>query len=49
LNPAEVAALREVGSEIRIVPLVPGKSTSATIQRLASGKRENSKAKEPEN
>ncbi len=35
LNPEEVAALREVGSEIRILPLVPGKSTTSTLERLA--------------
>ena len=33
LNPEEVAALREAGSEIRILPLVPGKSTTATIEK----------------
>ncbi len=31
LNPEEVAALREVASEIQILPLVPGKSTTATL------------------
>lgn len=33
LNPEEVAALCSVGSEIRILPLVPGKSTTATIEK----------------
>ena len=36
LNAQEVAALREVGSEIRILPLVAGKSTTATIERWKS-------------
>lgn len=34
LNPEEVAALKEVGAEIRTVPLVAGKSTSEMIERL---------------
>jgi D-glycero-beta-D-manno-heptose 1-phosphate adenylyltransferase len=34
LNPEEVAALKKVGAEIRTVALVPGKSTSALIERL---------------
>ena len=33
LDPAERAALAEAGTEIRILPLVPGKSTTATIER----------------
>ena len=33
LNPEEVAALREAGSEIRILPLVPGKSTTCLIAK----------------
>lgn len=36
LDPGEVAALREAGAEIRILPLVPGKSTTATIGRMTS-------------
>jgi rfaE bifunctional protein nucleotidyltransferase chain/domain len=36
LDPAERAALEEVGAEIRILPLVPGKSTTATIARWKS-------------
>ena len=43
LNPEEVAALREAGSEIRILPLVPGKSTTDTIRRMESGKQESGK------
>ncbi len=42
LNPEERAALGEVGTKIHILSLVPGKSTSATLARLAgegSGKR----------
>lgn len=34
LNPHEVAALREAGSEIRILPMVPGRSTSGLIERM---------------
>lgn len=33
LDPGEVAALREVGAEIRILPLVEGRSTTAVLQR----------------
>ena len=36
LDQTEVAALESVGADIRIIPLVPGKSTSRTIQRLQS-------------
>ena len=39
LNPEEVAALRAAGSEIRILPLVAGKSTTATIGRMDAGKK----------
>lgn len=34
LNREEVGALREVGSDIQILALVPGKSTTATIEKL---------------
>ena len=34
LDPEEVAALRKVGAEVRTLRLVPGKSTSAIIQRM---------------
>jgi rfaE bifunctional protein nucleotidyltransferase chain/domain len=34
LHPEEAAALREAGSEIRILPLVPGKSTTALVEAL---------------
>jgi rfaE bifunctional protein nucleotidyltransferase chain/domain len=33
LDPEEQAALREGGGEVRILPLVPGKSTSAVVAR----------------
>ncbi len=33
LDPSEATALREVGSAIRILPLVPGRSTTATIEK----------------
>ena len=36
LDPGEVAALREAGSEIQILPLVPGKSTTAIIEKWKS-------------
>jgi rfaE bifunctional protein nucleotidyltransferase chain/domain len=32
LHPEEVIALREAGAELRILPLVPGKSTTATLR-----------------
>lgn len=35
LNPEERAALDEAGTEIRILPLVPGRSTTAIIARAA--------------
>jgi rfaE bifunctional protein nucleotidyltransferase chain/domain len=34
LNPEEVASLREVGAEIRLLPLVPGKSTKALLRAI---------------
>ena len=36
LNQEEVGALRGAGSEIRILPLVPGRSTTATIAKWRS-------------
>lgn len=36
LDPGEVGALREAGSEIRILPLVPGKSTTATLAKAGN-------------
>lgn len=43
LNPEELAALREVGAKIEILPLVPGRSTTATLKKIESGTREPSK------
>ena len=37
LDPSERAVLEECGTEIRILPQVPGKSTTATIQKMAAG------------
>lgn len=37
LNKEEVGALREAGSDIKILPLVPGKSTTKLIQKMGSG------------
>jgi rfaE bifunctional protein nucleotidyltransferase chain/domain len=34
LHPEELEALRQVGAEIRIVPLVPGKSTTALLRAI---------------
>lgn len=36
LNPEERAALDAAGASIRILPLVPGRSTTKTIQRMSS-------------
>ena len=36
LNQEEVAALRQAGAEIRILPLVPGKSTTGIIEKWRS-------------
>lgn len=36
LNPEERAALEAAGCDIRILPLVPGRSTTATLQRAAT-------------
>lgn len=33
LNPEERGALEEVGAEIRLLPLVPGKSTTAILEK----------------
>jgi formyltetrahydrofolate-dependent phosphoribosylglycinamide formyltransferase len=38
LNPEELAALQEATSDIRILPLVPGRSTTGTINRMAGEK-----------
>ncbi len=35
LNPEELAALREIGTDIRILPLVPGRSTTAILAKAA--------------
>ena len=37
LDPGERTALVEAGTEIRILPLVPGKSTTATIEKSSRG------------
>ena len=34
LDPGERAALAEVGAEIHILPLIPGKSTTAAIEKM---------------
>jgi rfaE bifunctional protein nucleotidyltransferase chain/domain len=34
LNPEELGALREVGTEIKLLPLVPGKSTTAVLRAI---------------
>lgn len=34
LDPEELGALRQVGAEIRILPLVPGKSTTALLRAI---------------
>jgi bifunctional ADP-heptose synthase (sugar kinase/adenylyltransferase) len=34
LNAEEVAALQSAGTEIRTLPLVPGKSTSGLIEKI---------------
>ena len=34
LDPNETAALKKVGAEIKTLPLLPGKSTSALIERM---------------
>jgi len=36
LNPEERAALGEAGAEIRILPLVPGRSTSSMLERIGN-------------
>lgn len=37
LNPEEKAALDKVGADIQILPLVPGRSTTATLKRAKEG------------
>jgi rfaE bifunctional protein nucleotidyltransferase chain/domain len=34
LNPEELAALREIGAEIKLLPWVPGKSTTALLRAI---------------
>jgi rfaE bifunctional protein nucleotidyltransferase chain/domain len=36
LDKSEVAALQAAGAEIRILPLVPGKSTTSTIAKMSA-------------
>jgi rfaE bifunctional protein nucleotidyltransferase chain/domain len=43
LDPGERGALQEVGADIRILPLVAGKSTTAIVQKMESGKQESRK------
>lgn len=38
LNREEKAALDQAGTEIRILPLVPGRSTTSTINKMSDGK-----------
>jgi rfaE bifunctional protein nucleotidyltransferase chain/domain len=35
LDPEELAALKEIGAKVEILPLVPGKSTSKLVEALA--------------
>lgn len=42
LNPEERAALEKAGADIRILPLVQGRSTTATLQRLQLGEKHTS-------
>lgn len=37
LDPGERAALEQAGADIQILPLVPGRSTTSTLQRVQSG------------
>ena len=37
LNPEERGALEQAGAKIEILPLVPGRSTTATLKRVAAG------------
>jgi bifunctional ADP-heptose synthase (sugar kinase/adenylyltransferase) len=39
LNPEEAEALRECGARIEIVPLVPGKSTSNLVNKMAENQK----------
>ena len=45
LNPEERGALERVGAKIEILGLVPGRSTTATLKRVASGEAAPAKAK----
>ena len=40
LNPEEREALREINAEIKILPLVPGRSTTGLITKMGSEKQE---------
>ncbi len=37
LNPAEFAVLQTIGARIEFVPMVPGRSTTRTIERMQAG------------
>ncbi len=39
LHPEELAVLREIGAEIKILPLVPGRSTTETLKKMESTKQ----------
>ena len=43
LDADERAALVEAGAELKILPLVPGKSTTGIIEKMGSGKQESRK------
>jgi len=43
LNAEERGALKEVAAEIKILPLVPGKSTTAVIEKMECGNRTDAK------
>jgi rfaE bifunctional protein nucleotidyltransferase chain/domain len=45
LNPEEHAALLAAGTDIRILPLVPGRSTTAILERSAAQPIQNPKSK----
>lgn len=44
LNPEERGALERAGAEIKILPMVEGRSTTATLKRLQAGENQNAGA-----
>lgn len=43
MNAEEMEVLKEIGTEVKILPLVPGRSTTGLLNKIETGKQENRK------